>query len=82
MPGIEIVEAPGQRVLGVRRKGGYRLIPQLLMEVYEYAVNREIPIAGPPVFLCHETSPEAVKEADCRGDADIEVAWPVSRPAA
>lgn len=35
-------------------------------------------IAGPPIFLCHETSPAAVQEANEKGTAVVEVAWPVN----
>jgi effector-binding domain-containing protein len=35
-------------------------------------------IADPPIFICHEISPEIVMEANEKGIATIEVAWPVS----
>jgi len=35
-------------------------------------------IAGPPIFICHEISAEAVMEANGKGTALVEVAWPVS----
>ncbi|OPY38203.1 MAG: Bacterial transcription activator, effector binding domain [Methanoregula sp. PtaU1.Bin051] len=78
MDEIAIVKVPKQKVLGIRKSGTYRLIPELLMKVYEYAVSKKIAIAGPPVFLCHETSPESVREANEKGTAVVEVAWPVA----
>ncbi len=78
MDEITIVDIPDQRVLGITRKGNYTLIPELLMKVYEFAVFNKVTIAGPPVFVCHETSPESVKEANEKGTAIIEIAWPVA----
>ncbi|MDD1677343.1 MAG: GyrI-like domain-containing protein [Methanomicrobiales archaeon] len=78
MEEITIVEIPDMRVLGIQRKGSYRLIPDLLLTVYRYAIKNGAVITGPPLFLCHETSPEAVKEANEMGTAHVEVVWPVS----
>jgi effector-binding domain-containing protein len=78
MDEITIVDVPGQKVLGTTKKGSYALIPELLMNVYEFAQKKNAAIAGPPVFVCHETSPDAVKEANEKGTAKVEIAWPVS----
>lgn len=78
MDEITIVDLPEQKVLGTKKKGNYTLIPELLMKVYEFAEKKKIAIAGPPVFLCHETSPESVKEANEKGTAVVEIAWPVA----
>ena len=78
MDGITIVDLPAQKVLGITKKGNYTLIPGLLARVYEFTVEKKIAIAGPPVFVCHETPPESVKEANEKGTATVEVAWPVS----
>ncbi len=78
MDEITIVDIPDQQVIGMTKKGRYTLIPELLMKVYEFSVAKKIPIAGPPVFLCRETSPESVKEANEKGTAMVEIAWPVS----
>jgi len=80
MTDITLVDVPAQRVLGTRKIGTYALIPELLMNVYEYSREMKAVIAGPPVFLCHETSPEAVREAQENSNADIEIAWPVTGP--
>jgi effector-binding domain-containing protein len=81
MDEITIVEIPKQKVLGMRKTGTYRLIPELLMKVYEYTVLKKITVAGPPLFICHETLPESVREANEKGTAVVEVAWPVTGPA-
>jgi len=78
MDEITIVELQDQRVLGMTRKGNYSLIPELLMKVLEFTEKKKIAIAGPPVFICHETSPEAVKEANGKRTAVVEIAWPVT----
>lgn len=47
------------------------------MEIYEFAVVKKITICGLPLFLCHETCGEEVTEANEKGTARVEVAWPV-----
>jgi effector-binding domain-containing protein len=78
MEDIAIVEVAAQQVVGIRKTGTCKLIPELLMKVYEYTVKKKMVIAGPPLFLCHEISPGAVMEANEKGTATVEVAWPVS----
>jgi effector-binding domain-containing protein len=77
-PAISIVDVPPMEVLGTEKTGTYALIPELLMTVLNYMLEQKIPIAGPPVFVCHETSPEAAKGANAKGTARVEIAWPVS----
>lgn len=78
MDEITIVDIPPQKVLGITKTGSYQLIPELLMKVIGNIESEKVTIAGPPVFLCHETSPECVKEAAEKGTAVVEVAWPVA----
>jgi effector-binding domain-containing protein len=78
MEDITIVEVAARQVLGMKKTGTYTLIPELLMKVYEFMVKRKIEVAGPPLFLCHEISAETVMEANEKGTAIVEVAWPVS----
>lgn len=79
MQEITIIEVQPQAVIGLRRRGRYQqLIPTLLMEIVRFAMERGIPIAGPPVFLCRELTPEDVMRAGEDGTADIEVAFPVA----
>jgi len=75
---IAIVEVAAQQVVGMKKTGTYTLIPELLMKVYGYIVKKKMVIAGPPIFICHEISPEAVMDANEKGTAQVEVAWPVS----
>jgi effector-binding domain-containing protein len=78
MDEITIIEVPSQQVVGIQKTGTYLLIPELLMNLYEFIVEKNLTIAGMPTFLCHETSPESVKEANEKGTANVEVVWPVS----
>jgi effector-binding domain-containing protein len=75
---VTLLTIPEQQVLGIRRRGRYRLIPELLAAIITHAMENGIAVAGPPVFVCHEITPEAVREADRAGTADVEVAWPVA----
>jgi effector-binding domain-containing protein len=65
MTEITLVEVPVMNVIGTTKTGTYALIPELLIKVFAYIQKKKAPIAGPPLFLCHETSPAAV--ADERG---------------
>ena len=78
MEDIAIVDVQAQKVLGITKTGRYTLIPELLMQLAGYIMENRVAFAGPPMFICHETSPECVKEANEKGTALIEVAWPVT----
>jgi len=75
---VTIVNVQPQTVIGVRKRGRYEEIATMLVGLYMFAMGRGIEIAGPPVFVCHEATPEDVKKVAEEGDADIEVALPVS----
>jgi len=77
---ITLVEVPAMNVLGAKETGTYALIPELLMNVFAYIQKKKAAIAGPPLFLCHEISAAAVREANEKGTAVVEVAWPVDGP--
>ncbi len=80
MAKIHLVDMPDMDVLSRKKTGTYALIPELLMQVVMYIQEKGIPIAGPPFFICSETSPEAVQHAQETGTAVVEVAWPVNGP--
>jgi AraC family transcriptional regulator len=77
---ITIVDVPAMNVLGTKKTGSYALIPELLMKLFTYLQKKKAVIAGPPLFLCHESSPADVQEAHVNGTAVVEVAWPVVEP--
>lgn len=80
MTEITLMDMPAMQVVGTMERGAYTLIPQLIMKVFSYAQKKNAVIAGAPLFLCHETSPDAVREANENGTAVIEVVWPVAAP--
>ncbi len=79
MEEITLVDVPAMNVLGIKKTGTYALIPELLMKVFTDIQKKKAAIAGPPLFLCHETSPAAVEKANENGTAEVEVAWPVNK---
>ena len=80
MAEIHLIDMPGLDVLSKKKTGTYALIPELLVQVVMYIQKRGIPITGPPILICSETSPEAVQHAQETGTAVVEVAWPVNGP--
>ena len=74
---ITVVDVKPQLVAGIRKKGYYREIAELLPKLYEYATKKGAKFTAPPIFVCHETAEEAM-EADKTGTADVEVAAPIA----
>lgn len=81
MEEITILDVKPQIVLGMRKRGAYQEIPIMIRTIYEFAVNKNIEIAGGPLFLWHEKTVEEAKNADRDKNADIEIAWPISKKA-
>lgn len=77
---VEEVELEPQMVLGIRKRGAYKEIANLIPKVCEYAIRNGVQITGPPIFICHEMPGEAM-EANKNEDADIEVAIPIEKEA-
>ncbi len=78
MDEIEIVELPPQAVLGLRRRGPYTCIPEMLMEVFAVIVEKGAIPAGPPVSIYRETCAAEVEQVVASGETDLEVAFPVA----
>lgn len=78
MADIEIVDVQPQKVMGMTRKGPYRIIAQMIPELFQHLVPKGAQIVGPPMFLCHETSVEQAEQADAEGSAEVEVVVPVA----
>jgi AraC family transcriptional regulator len=70
---VTVVEVKPQLVVGIRKRGHYREIAELLPRLYQYAAEKGAKFTEAPIFVCHETPEEAV-EADKAGTAYIEVA--------
>jgi len=78
MEPITLVEVPDQLVLAIRKRGNYRIVPELLASLFEFVFKKQVAIAGMPMLLLHETSKEEAEQADRTGTADVEVAVPVN----
>lgn len=77
MSEVTIVKVAPQMVLGIRKFGKYKKISRLLGRLFMFSARHGLEITGPPMFICHEESESAAKEADKKGKADLEVAVPI-----
>ena len=64
-------------VLGMRQTGPYGIIGVMIPELCDYASKNGIQIIGPPMYICHETSPEEAIKSDKENNADVEVVIPI-----
>lgn len=78
MEPIALIEVPDQQVLAIRRRGSYRIVPELLSLLFEFVFKKQVAVAGMPMLILHEKSKEEAEEADRTGTADVEVAVPVN----
>jgi len=76
---ISIVEEKPMLVAGMRQRGHYKEIAEMLPALFEYIVGQRAIIAGPPLFLWHEKSVEDAQRADDSGNADMEVCVPIAK---
>lgn len=77
MRSILTIDAPTQKVIGIRRTGRYEEIGPMIKELASFIEEHKITVIGPPAFICHEESPDAVQSAADAGSADIEVVFPI-----
>ncbi len=78
MTDVSIVDLDTQVVMGMHQNGRYEIIATMLKELFEFILESDAEITGPPVFLCHEITEEEAIKANQSGNANIEVAIPVS----
>ena len=78
MDEITVVEVEPQLVLGMRKRGGYEDIGIWLPKLWEFITSKNIAMAGPPIFVCHEETVEEAEKAYKEKNADLEVAIPIS----
>lgn len=76
---IEIASLEPQLVIGMRRKGRYKEIAEMLPRLFAYAMSHKAIFTGPPLYLWHEKCVEEAKTADEAGTADIEVCVPIAK---
>jgi effector-binding domain-containing protein len=75
---ITVIEEKPQLVVGMRRRGHYREIAEMIPTLFKYAVGHDAKIVGHPLFIYHESSVEEAKRADEAGNAEIEVCIPIA----
>lgn len=76
MSEVSISNIEPQLVMGMRKRGTYAEIRPMIGKVHKYIEAHGARIAGPPMFICHETPKEVVK-VNLQHNADVEVAIPI-----
>jgi effector-binding domain-containing protein len=74
---VSVVEVTPQMVLGMRKRGKYREISEMIPRIFQVAQEKNAEITGRPMFVCHERGAEEATRADAEGNADVEVVIPV-----
>jgi DNA gyrase inhibitor GyrI len=74
---VTSVTVAPQTAPGIRKRGNYRQIAELLTQIAQYAMEEGIPLTGPPVSVLHEGTAEEAIAADNEWRADIGLAFPV-----
>ena len=77
MSEVSISSVEPQLVMGMRKRGTYAEIRPMTRKIQKYIEAGGAQIAGPPMFICHETPKEVVK-VNLQHNADVEVVIPVS----
>ena len=77
MSEVRINNVEPQLVVGMRKRGTYAQIRPMTAKIRAFVESSGAQVAGPPMFVCHETPKEVVK-ANLQHNADVEVVIPVS----
>ncbi len=77
MEDVMVVEVQPQKVIGMRKRGKYQQIGQMIQGLFQYAMAIGLKPLGAPVFVCHEKGMEEALIADKEGNADVEVVIPI-----
>lgn len=77
MSEVSISNVESQLVMGMRKRGTYAEIRPMIAKIHKYIESSGAKIAGPPMFVCHETPKEVVK-VNLQHNADVEVVIPIS----
>ncbi|UCD50366.1 MAG: GyrI-like domain-containing protein [Phycisphaerales bacterium] len=78
MSEVSVTEIPSHLVVGMRKRGTYAEIGEMIATVWRFAAGSGAQIQGRPTFICHETPREAMK-ANEQANADVEVVVPVAK---
>jgi effector-binding domain-containing protein len=76
MSEVSISSVESRLVMGMRKRGTYAEIRPMIGKIHKFIESRGAQVAGPPMFICHETPKEVVK-VNLQHNADVEVAIPV-----
>jgi AraC family transcriptional regulator len=77
MSEVSVSNVEPQLVMGMRKRGTYAEIRPMIGKVHKYIEACGARVAGPPMFICHETPKEVVK-VNLQHNADVEVAIPIT----
>lgn len=78
MSDVSIIDIEPQKVIGVRQKGAYGKIAELIPMLFTFIMSIVgVKMKGSPTFLCHEKTIEEVEEAEKNQSADLEVCVPI-----
>jgi AraC family transcriptional regulator len=77
MSEVSVSNVEPQLVMGLRKRGTYAEIRPMIRRIHKHIEAGGARIAGPPMFICHETPKEVVK-VNLQHNADVEVVVPVS----
>ena len=70
MSEVSITEVKPQMVVGMRKRGTYAEIGEMIATVWRFAAGSGAQIQGRPTFICHETPKEAM-QAHGYGQGDL-----------
>jgi len=76
---IKIESIQPQLVAGMRYRGSYDNIMDVLPTLLGYLTSQGVELSGPPIFINHEPTPEDSLIEEAKGNADIEICAPVSQ---
>ncbi len=76
---IKVEDVQPQLVASMRYRGSYDEIMEVMPKLLGHLASNKVELTGPPIFICHEETPEGALEADRKGEADIEICAPIPR---
>jgi effector-binding domain-containing protein len=79
MDEVNIVDVESKIVVGLRKRGKYKMISEMIPDLFEFIGESGSECVGSPIFVCHEKTEEEWKVAEETGTADLEVVIPVAK---
>ena len=78
MSEITIVKVEPQVVIGMRKRGAYRQVGQMIRSLLQFGAENDAQLQGPPIFICHEAGKAKTVQPDKEDNADLQVVIPVA----